>query len=612
MSEQQRIFLAMALCLTIFVVANALTPPAVQEVVDEVVSAENSTSDEPSPTTAENNDPIGTARPEGTLADDPSPEAPEEDPRLQPEMVRTIETPEFHAEVADHDARLVALELKRYQRHLTSAEEDRIDAGETIARGPVSLTFPVGEGELQKAPYQARVSWVIDGQTELRPMAFDAVGEGSLEAVGHDRGIEYSVVIASSSKPYALDYRLRAENTTEDQKVVAAHVGLRVSQAAKRKGSMFFGQAPQILRGYCNDAEGNLETADFGDLNGEPAMVVDKPQLFAGIDAHYFVAGLIGEEGKQGVQCTISTPAENAIDVDFGLMQANLKAGESVEQTFTLFVGPKRSVDMKAVDERLSVLTNFDFVGIPMGFVGRPMIALLNLFDQWVGSWGVAIILLTLFIKLALFPLTFRGQVAMRKMQTFKPELDAIKTRFPDDPERQRQEQVRLFQEKGYNPLGGCLPMVLQMPILISLYSSLRTTVELYQQPFLWLPDLTLKEPGFPFLALGLSALYFAQQFLTPMQTDNAQAKMMRWIIPVFIPAIMIVQPSGLLVYLLVSSAFTSLQQLVINKASPLPQKPSSDDKKLLDKKSQAKSADAGKGHNKNKHKGSTAKAGAR
>lgn len=601
MSEQQRIMLAIGLCVVIFAVAQILTPPPVKRPAPEPLPAHAIEPQEPGgPDTARAGEELPRAGDDSSGTPRPVPHG------VAAETSRSIDTELFHVKVADHDARLVVLDLRKYKRQLTSEEEEWEDAGETVVPGKVSLTYAVGN----EPPYQAKLAWSIDGQDNVRPMAFSPAAEGSILAFGHDRGVDYSVEISASDKPYALEYTLRLTNDSQQSKAVAASMNFLVTQNVEDSGSMFFGTPPQILRGYCNDAEGNLEAAEYSDLEDEPAEVYRNPVSFAGVDAHYFVAGLLADAQQVGTQCRISTPAENAIEVDYGVLAETLAPGQSFSRSFMLFTGPKRSVDMQAVDERLATLTNFDFIGIPMGFVGRPMIALLNLFHDWVGSWGVAIILLTLFIKLALFPLTFRGQVAMRKMQAFKPELDAIKKRFPDDPERQRQEQVRLFREKGYNPLGGCMPMLLQMPILIALYSSLRTTVELYQQPFLWLPDLTLQEPGFPTLALGLSALYFGQQFLTPMQTDNPQAQMMRWIIPIFIPVIMIVQPSGLLVYLLVSSAFTSAQQLIINRASPLPEKP-----KVIEDKSTKKLRQGGgasQSKKKTKNKGSTAKAGAR
>jgi YidC/Oxa1 family membrane protein insertase len=172
---------------------------------------------------------------------------------------------------------------------------------------------------------------------------------------------------------------------------------------------------------------------------------------------------------------------------------------------------------------------------------------------------------LTLLVKTLLFPVTYKSAVSMRKMQMLKPELDKIKDRFPDDREKQQLAQLQLYKDSGVNPLGGCLPMLLQMPVWFALYRALWTAVDLYQQPFLWLPDLTAQEPGFPFLAIALGAVFFVQQVLTPMSADNQQAKIMKWVMPFVFTLFMFPLPSGLVLYVFVNSILSIIQQLAIN-----------------------------------------------
>lgn len=153
----------------------------------------------------------------------------------------------------------------------------------------------------------------------------------------------------------------------------------------------------------------------------------------------------------------------------------------------------------------------------------------------------------------------------MQRMQQLRPEMEKIQKQFANDKERQQLEQMKLFREKGVNPLGGCLPMLLQMPIWLALYRVLWSAVDLYQQPFLWLADLTAREP-FPILALALGALMFVQQKMTPTTVDNQQAKMMLYTMPVMMTVFMVAVPSGLVLYSLYNSILTIVQQLVINR----------------------------------------------
>ena len=195
------------------------------------------------------------------------------------------------------------------------------------------------------------------------------------------------------------------------------------------------------------------------------------------------------------------------------------------------------------------------------------MVFLLNHFFALTHSWGAAIALLTLVVKALLFPVTYKSIISMRRMQAIKPELDKLRQTWAHDPERQNQEQLKMLRAHNANPLGGCLPAVLQMPVWLALYNMLRSAVDLYQQPFLWLKDLTLPEP-FPFLALTIGALTLIQQKMTPVATEGAQAKIIMYALPVLFTFFMFALPSGLVVYILVNSVLTIAQQLAINRFS--------------------------------------------
>ena len=183
-------------------------------------------------------------------------------------------------------------------------------------------------------------------------------------------------------------------------------------------------------------------------------------------------------------------------------------------------------------------------MGIPLGALARPMILALNIFHDVSQSWGVAIILLTLVVKLILFPVTYKSVVSMRKMQLLKPELDKIKERFANDKEKQQMAQLKLMQEMGVNPLSGCLPMLLQMPVWFALYRALWSAVDLYQQSFLWIPDLTQPE-SFPILALLVGAVTAIQQKVTPTTGDPAQARMMMIVMPIMLTVLWLLCPAG-------------------------------------------------------------------
>jgi YidC/Oxa1 family membrane protein insertase len=262
--------------------------------------------------------------------------------------------------------------------------------------------------------------------------------------------------------------------------------------------------------------------------------------------------------------CKLS-PLEKGIRIDYKLGAGDLAGGATQEQAFDLYLGPKRHKELETVAPVLVGVIDYNIWGIPLGFLARPMVYILNVFHSWTASWGLAIIFLTILVKTLLFPVTYKSVVSMRRMQLLKPELDKLKEKFGDDKERMQMEQVKLFKEKGVNPLGGCLPMLLQMPVWLSLYRTLWTSVDLYQQKFLWLDNLTAKE-HFPFLAIAFGLLTMVQQRLQPTSMDNQQAKMMMYVMPVVFTFFMISLPSGLVLYIVVNSILTLIQQLVINR----------------------------------------------
>lgn len=264
--------------------------------------------------------------------------------------------------------------------------------------------------------------------------------------------------------------------------------------------------------------------------------------------------------------------------------------GESIELDFALFVGPKKRAVLAEYEPTLEALPLRD-----LGFfrtIGRAMLAILGTFHGLVGSWGVSIILLTLFVRAVLFPFNRRSQTAMArhatKMKRVQPKLNAIKEKYKDEPKKLREEQARVMQEEGaFPPLGGCLPMFVQIPVFFGLFSALRASFELRQAPFLYITDLS--EPD-RFLALDLTlpligdvpylnilppvmvVLWIVQQRVMPKPTDEqAQRvqKMMMWM-PILFGVFLYNYPAGLSVYMITTSMFGILEQTVIKKIWPI------------------------------------------
>lgn len=213
-----------------------------------------------------------------------------------------------------------------------------------------------------------------------------------------------------------------------------------------------------------------------------------------------------------------------------------------------------------ALGDQLHLSVNFGFIGV----IAVPMLRSLQWFYNFFPNYGVAIILLTLVIRMLLFPLSYTSFKSMKKMQKLSPEIAKLKEKYKDEPQKMQKETMELFKKSGANPLGGCLPLLLQMPIFFAFYRVLYSSVELVNAPFiLWIEDLSVKDPYYvlPFL---MAIFMFAQQKLMPSATMDATQKKIMLFLPVVFGFIMKDFPAGLNLYIAVSTLFGIVQQMAV------------------------------------------------
>jgi YidC/Oxa1 family membrane protein insertase len=201
--------------------------------------------------------------------------------------------------------------------------------------------------------------------------------------------------------------------------------------------------------------------------------------------------------------------------------------------------------------------------------LSRPLLALLRWLQGYVVNWGIAIIIMTIIVRTAMFPLAFKGMTSMRKMQALGPKITALREKYKGDKERMNKEIMKFYGQHKVNPMGGCLPMVLQIPIFIALYQALLPAIELRHTPFfIWWSDLSAADYTL-ILPILMGVSMFVQQSLTPTPTmDPTQAKIMKWM-PVMMVMFFLNMPSGLVLYWVVSNIISVGQQLVFNKVMP-------------------------------------------
>lgn len=278
---------------------------------------------------------------------------------------------------------------------------------------------------------------------------------------------------------------------------------------------------------------------------------------WVGAGSRYFVFVAIPETQPEKVLIQSTGPHNAQASMQFPV------SGKNLNLKFKVVFAPKNLEVLRAIDPTLDTTVNLGF----FAFLGYPILWALKFIYKFVGNYGVAIIILTIFIKILTFPLVFKSMKGMKKMAEFQPKMKALQEKYKDDKTKFNQEMMVMMKQSGYNPMAGCLPMLLQMPIFFALYSVLYAAVELYQAPFaFWIHDLSAKDPYYITPVLMTLVMFF-QAKLTPPSPgmDPTQQKMMRFM-PLIFGAFMVTTPAGLCVYMLVNALVSVLQQQYLNR----------------------------------------------
>ncbi len=275
---------------------------------------------------------------------------------------------------------------------------------------------------------------------------------------------------------------------------------------------------------------------------------------------HYFASAWIGEtEGQNQFYTRVVSNGQEAI---IGLKESvtSVASGSAVTLGATLWVGPKLQNEMAAVAQNLDKTVDYGW----LWFIAQYLFKLLQLLHSLVGNWGVAIILITLIVRGGMYPLTKAQYTSMAKMRMLQPKLTALRERFGEDRQKMSQAMMELYKQEKVNPLGGCFPILIQMPLFIALYWTLMESVELRHAPFaLWLTDLSVKDPYYVLPLLMGATMWWIQKMSPTTVTDPMQQKVMQFM-PIIFTFMFLWFPSGLTLYWLVSNIVTIIQQTLI------------------------------------------------
>jgi len=302
---------------------------------------------------------------------------------------------------------------------------------------------------------------------------------------------------------------------------------------------------------------------------GEGEVSATGQVLWIGAGDSYFLTAVVPQNRDESRRCMLKVLKDEVTQATLQFAAGRIDPGKAVTRKFMLYVGPKYLDQLDVItgpdeeEAKLSESINYGWFAI----LCRPMLWLLKVFYTGVGNWGIAIILLTLVIKLLTLYWTQKSMRSMRAMQRLKPKIDVLREKFKDDKQRLNQETMALYKVHKVNPLGGCLPMVIQMPVWFALYRTLLNSVELYHSTLIpgWLVDLTSPDPYYV-LPVAMGIAMFAQQAITPQPLEGTQAKMMKYFMPIMFTVMMLQLPSGLTLYIFINTVLTMAHQYYMNK----------------------------------------------
>ncbi|HVC43259.1 MAG TPA: membrane protein insertase YidC [Candidatus Binataceae bacterium] len=466
-----------------------------------------------------------------------------------PEQTVQIDTKLYTAIVTTHGGRLRSFRLKDYKQTsaANSLDYQMIAGGDRL---PIGLVFARGGANLD------------DGEvnyTTAAPAEITATGDVTVTL----KGSTGDGVALTKSFTFHLDSYV-FEVTGAASAAAGAKIdgiGLRMSRPLTANAG--FRDVPE------------LQADVGGKVVNEMQKAIEKgvaessgPVTYAGFGDRYFLAVLMPIR-----------PTDGTLTMDY----ADDEADEQVifngarQVTSGVYMGPKELDALDAVNPALSKSINFGWAGI----IALPFLKLLKIFYRIAPNYGLAIILLTVVVRLTTLPMSIKGQRSMMRMQRLQPQVERIREKHKDDQERLNREMVDLYKRNHVNPLGGCLPMAVQLPVFLGLYEALLNAIELRHAPFFgwirdlsapdclpihWMPAVPLMDcHGLPVLVILMTGTAFLQQYMMPRQPDPSQQKMMMYM-PVFFSLIFLNMPAGLTLYYFFSNVLGIVQQFVLNR----------------------------------------------
>lgn len=373
-----------------------------------------------------------------------------------------------------------------------------------------------------------------------------------------DNGLQVFKQFTATDNHYVVDVDFIITNSGSNAASMTSFAQLKRDNTEAPDANVGFGVSP-YLGAALTQPEERYTKLSFSDLADEP-FAKRLPAGWVAILQHYFVSAWIPSQNEShDYFASRLSNGDNVIG--FKNASVTIQPGDTKTISHQLYVGPKDQVALADLAENLDLVIDYGW----LWWLAQPLFWLLTFIQTFVVNWGIAIIVLTIIVKLAFFRLSAASYKSMAKMRTVQPKIQSIRDQYADDKNKQQQAMMELWKKEKINPMGGCLPMLIQMPVFIALYWVLLESVELRHAPFiLWIDDLSAMDPYFVLPILMGISMYLMQR-LNPAPPDPMQAKIMQYM-PVAFTFLMMWFPAGLVLYWLCNNLLSFAQQYVVTR----------------------------------------------
>ena len=423
------------------------------------------------------------------------------------------------------------------------------DKGSRLFVAQSGFSMLKGKGPNHKAQYRAdKLDYVLGkDNNEIRVNLYWT----------DSSGVKVTRTYTFKRSSYVVKLDVTVENSGTQDWQGSFYKQMQRTHFAEDKNSMFVMQT--YMGGVIYTPEELYEKISFSDMQEQNLMRTNVKGGWIAMMQHYFLGAWIPDENEVN---NLYSRYDN-FRYYIGMITAaeTIAAGNSKSFSSRFYVGPKDQNSLSKIAPGLELTVDYGFLTV----LAKPLFWLLNTLHGIFGNWGWAIIFLTVIIKLAFFKLSEKSYRSMANMRKLQPRMKALKERFGDDRQKMNQALMELYKKEKINPLGGCLPILVQIPVFIALYWVLMEAVELRQAPFmLWITDLSSQDPYYVLpILMGISM--FLQQKLNPAPLDPVQAKVMMFL-PLVFTVFFLFFPAGLVLYWVVNNSLSIAQQYVITK----------------------------------------------